>query len=132
MHARRALRLLLVLVSGLALCAPPASARRHATRAETRAMWQAQDPGRRCVHRAGYVATVTTPATRAFRYGLIRISDARCGDGSVFLRKRSTWRRWVFVDAGSDWGSPQECARRPLVPLRIQRDLFHYPQLCAS
>jgi hypothetical protein len=126
---RCTLTLVLVLASAV-LFVPSAGARRTATTSEARAMWRVVDPHKRCVHRRGYVSTVHSDR---YLYGIVTIADGVCGNGSNVMRRKKTGGRWQTRIVGSDIGSPPTCAsnvRR--VPLRVLRDLFARPSLCAD
>jgi hypothetical protein len=122
------LPLLVVALTGLH--AADAGARRTATTSESRAMWRVADPHNECVHRRGFVSTVHSDR---WLYGIVTIADGHCGNGSNVMRRKKSGGRWQSRVVGSDIGSPPTCApnvRR--VPLRVLRDLFARPSLCAD
>jgi hypothetical protein len=113
-----------VVVAGLvvAMGAAPATARRTATAAESRAMWRTVDTKNECVHRRGFVSTVRSSR---YRYGRVTIADSHCGNGVFVLRRPRAGGRWRTVLAGSDIGAPDRCADDlKKVPRAIYRDLF--------
>lgn len=76
-----------------------------------------------CTEHRGQISTSPTKK----KYGIVTISDNRCGNGSFVLSARRHTRhpRWRVLGAGSDWGAPERCAsdlRR--IPLSVLEDFF--------
>jgi hypothetical protein len=106
----------------VALGTAPASARRTATAAESRAMWRTVDAQSMCVHRRGFVSTVSSGR---YRYGRVTIADSTCGNGVNVLRRPRAGGRWRTVLAGSDIGAPGRCTGDlKKIPRAVYRDLF--------
>jgi hypothetical protein len=114
----------------VALVAAPATAgasSRRATRAQTRAIFRAID---RHYHiRAGlsrcHPATPRLhPVGRSF-YTVVTIASRACGNGQFALRRPRSGGRWQALGAGSDWGSPDRCARDiRVIGITALRELF--------
>lgn len=112
---------LVLALTGSSICAPSSQARKRASAAQSRAMWQVVDSEGKCIHWRGVVSTVKS----RYSWGTVVIADRNCGNGQYVLKRRKGTRRWQIVGAGSDWGFPDRCAddlRK--IGRRVYRDLF--------
>ena len=96
-------------------------------------MWRVVEelvnPSGTCVHHRGVISTVKTDK---YRWGRVTVSDSRCGDGRVILRRRKHHKQWHIRQTGSDWESPDSCAEElRRIPRRVLEDLL-YKGICKN